>query len=71
VPALLGWLALVLGGAVGSVVLVLGFAVHLSQDHRLAEPARLPAWYLPLRWRLTVVASLCLLAHAAVTASRG
>jgi hypothetical protein len=45
--------------------------VHLSQDHRLAEPARLPAWYLPLRWRLTVVASLCLLAHAAVTASRG
>lgn len=71
VPALLGWLALVLGGAVGSVILVLGLAVHLSQDHRLAKPARLPAWYLPLRWRLTVVASLCLLAYAAVSASRG
>lgn len=64
VPALLAWPATVFGGPVACLVLVLGFALHLGQDHRLAGPAALPAWYLPLRWRLTAVASVCLLAEA-------
>lgn len=63
-PALLAWSATLLAASPGSLLLVLGFAVHLGQDHRLAGAAQLPTWYLPLRWRLTVVASLGLLAHA-------
>lgn len=64
-PALLAWPATFLVGGLPSVLLLVGFAVHLVQDIRLAGPAGLPAWYLPLRWRLTVVASACLLADAA------
>ncbi len=65
VPALLAWLATLLGNDWASMVLVFGFAAHLFQDTRLNGPAKLPAWYLPLRWRLTVVATLCLLGQIA------
>jgi hypothetical protein len=64
VPALLAWPALVLPGAAAAGLLVLGFALHLVADHRLAGPAGLPAWYLPLRWRLSSVACLSLLSLA-------
>jgi len=64
VPALLAWPATVLAGSVASLVLVAGFTLHFVQDRRLAGRAGLAAWYLPLRWRLSVVASLCLLANA-------
>ena len=64
VPALMAWPATVLTGAPASVILVLGFALHLAQDLRLAGPAGLPAWYLPTRRRLTLVACTCLLVQA-------
>ena len=60
VPALLAWPAFVQAGPVSTLLLVAGFTLHLVQDHRLAPPAGLPGWYLPLRWRLTVVACVCL-----------
>lgn len=44
----------------GAALLIVGFAAHLVQDLRLASRAALPAWYLPLRWRLTVTACVCL-----------
>jgi hypothetical protein len=69
VPALLAWPATVLPGSMASLILVAGFVLHFGQDRRLAARARLAAWYLPLRWRLSVVASLCLLAHAGVGVS--
>jgi hypothetical protein len=71
VPALMAWPATVLAGSAASLILVLGFALHLVQDRRLAGPAELPTWYLPLRWRLTVVAILCLLASAWYGVSHG
>ena len=64
VPALLAWPATVLAGSVASLILMAGFVLHFVQDRRLAGRAGLAAWYLPLRWRLSVVASLCLLANA-------
>jgi len=64
VPALLAWPALVLPGAAAAGLLVAGFALHLVADHRLAGPAGLPAWFLPLRWRLSTVACLSLLSLA-------
>jgi hypothetical protein len=44
----------------GAALLIAGFAAHLLQDHWLAARTRLPGWYLPLRWRLTVTACVCL-----------
>lgn len=71
VPALLAWLATVLGGPTAPWILLGGFALHLAHDHRLAGPAGLPAWYLPLRWRLTGVAVACLLFGAWAGAGHG
>ena len=57
-PALLGWVALLLPPSLTSVVLVLGFWLQFSQDVRLARRMALPDWYLPLRLSLTGGASL-------------
>ncbi len=68
-PCLLAWLALLLHSAVSDWVLVGGFLLHYAQDRRLAAITRLPAWYLPLRLRLSSVAIVCL-AVGAVAARR-
>lgn len=62
VPSLLGWLALLAPPLAAVALLVVGFLAHYAQDLRLARLAPLPAWYLPLRLRLTGVACVCLLA---------
>jgi len=61
IPALLAWPALLLSGTLASTLLLLGFLHHYWQDRRLAQRCTLPAWYLPLRRRLTGVACLCLI----------
>lgn len=79
-PALVGWVALIAAAiyawnsslralAIASGLLIAGFVAHFVQDRRLAPVARLPAWYLPLRTRLTWVVSLCI-ALAALSAQR-
>ena len=62
VPALLAWPAILLAPPLSGLLLIPGFVAHYWQDHRLNATASLPAWYLPLRFRLTVVACLCLAA---------
>ncbi len=62
VPALLAWPALLLPALSASLLLVAGFLAHYWQDRRLAGMAELPAWFLPLRLRLSSVACLCLAA---------
>jgi hypothetical protein len=59
-PSLLGWAALLVAPAAGATLLIAGFLVQYRQDLRLARVLALPAWYLPLRLQLTVVACLCL-----------
>ncbi|MDE2606130.1 MAG: DUF3429 domain-containing protein [Burkholderiales bacterium] len=61
-PSLVAWVALLLPAVAGALLLAATFLLHLWQDHRLAKAAdaALPAWYLPLRWRLTAVAVACL-----------
>ena len=61
IPALLAWPALLLTGALASTLLLVGFLLHYWQDRRLVKHCALPAWYLPLRGRLTAVACLCLM----------
>lgn len=60
VPSLLGWVALMMAPEVGATLLIVGLLAHYRQDLRLAQMIALPAWYLPLRLRLSVVACLCL-----------
>jgi protein-L-isoaspartate O-methyltransferase len=60
VPALLAFVALVLPPPIGAALLILGFLAQYGQDVALTRVANLPAWYLPLRLRLTSVACLCL-----------
>lgn len=64
VPALLAWVALLLPGAAGLWLLAAGFVLHWGQDWRHARAAGVPAWYLPLRARLTGVATASVLLTA-------
>ena len=61
-PALIAWPAMMLSPPLAGPILIFGFAAHYWQDRQLDAIAQLPAWYLPLRFRLTAVACLCLAA---------
>ncbi len=68
-PALFAWFATMMVDAVALLILLLGFVAQFVQDHRFANAAGLPAWYLPLRKQLTFVVCCCLLAsllHSAI-----
>lgn len=60
-PALMGFLALMLSPLLGFAVLVIGFALAYWQDLSLAREVHLPGWYLPLRARLSGVACATLI----------
>jgi protein-L-isoaspartate O-methyltransferase len=60
VPALLAWVALVLPPAPAVALMLVGFVAQYRRDVELARRAALPAWYLPLRLRLTTVACVSL-----------
>jgi hypothetical protein len=59
-PALLGWLSLLLVPKAAAVLLIAGLLAHYRQDVRLTRVITLPGWYLPLRLRLSAVACVCL-----------
>jgi ABC-type amino acid transport system permease subunit len=61
VPALMAWPALMVSPILAGPLLILAFIAHYVQDYRLASKVSLPEWYLPLRFRLTSVACICLL----------
>jgi hypothetical protein len=60
VPALIGWVALLLDPAQGLALLLAGFALHQIVDLAVARRERLPGWYLPLRISLSSVAAVSL-----------
>ena len=64
IPALVAWLSTLLPVPVGCLLLIVGFVVHFWQDRQLVRAVNLHAWYLPMRFRLTAVASVCLLIGA-------
>jgi hypothetical protein len=61
VPALVGWFALLIPPFIAGTLLAVFFILHYDQDRRLSKHMSLPAWYLPLRLQLTVVATLAVL----------
>jgi hypothetical protein len=64
VPALIAWPAVLFSPPLAAPLLVIGFIAHYLQDRRLAGQATLPQWYLPLRFRLSSAAVICLTAGA-------
>ncbi|MBX2839434.1 MAG: DUF3429 domain-containing protein [Gammaproteobacteria bacterium] len=60
VPSLLGWFALLIGAALGLVMLAFGFAMQFFVDYRSTHQGVTPAWFLSLRVVLTAgaIASL-------------
>lgn len=69
VPALVAWPALLVSPPLAALLLVAGFVAHYLRDRQLVQQASLPQWYLPLRLRLTSVASICLIAGLASRAA--
>ncbi len=61
-PALLGWLALLIPMLYGYLLLAACFVALLMADRLASCNGLLPDWYLPMRIILTTVVILCLLA---------
>jgi hypothetical protein len=59
-PALIGWAALLLPTLVGLRVMAGAFLLQLAMDRALARRHPVPPWFLPLRYRLSIVAALAL-----------
>jgi hypothetical protein len=64
VPSLLGWVALLLGPAAGLWLIAVLLWACFAVDRVLYPRFQLQAW-LPMRWQLTLVASVSCLAGAA------
>lgn len=60
VPALMGWSTYILAPVPSAMLLVLGFLLQYWRDLSIREAVAWPGWYLPLRVRLTMVASASL-----------
>jgi Protein of unknown function (DUF3429) len=60
VPALVGWVALLMPVKTGVLLLAATFVIQYAADRQLAQRFRVPAWYLRLRASLTSVSVLCL-----------
>ena len=64
VPSLAAWVSLSIPKFYGFILLTMFFAIALIRDKQLYDHVDLPAWYMPLRRNLTVVAMTCLLIAA-------
>lgn len=69
-PALVGWLALMISIPLGLLLLALGFVAVFFADLRSVAAGHAPAWYKVLRKPLTVIVLACLAATYAALAAR-
>jgi hypothetical protein len=67
IPAVLGWLALLISTFHGYVLLITCFIALFIADRYAADAGLLPGWYLPMRAQLTAIVVLCLAAAALAT----
>jgi hypothetical protein len=63
-PSLMAWVALLIPQMYGLLLLSSLFVFALWMDIKLAQSTSLPAWYIPMRFRLTCVMTFCLMAVA-------
>lgn len=64
-PALIGWIALLIPVSLGHSLLIVGLALAYWRDALLANRVSLPLWYTRLRARLSIIACACLALAAA------
>lgn len=64
VPALIGWVAVLIGGTVGCLLLAASFGGLLLYDMQSTARGQAPVWYPALRKPLTLIVVLSLLAGA-------
>lgn len=69
-PALAGWLALMISIPLGLLLLALAFVAVFFADLRSVAAGRTPAWYRVLRKPLTLIVLACLVTTYAALASR-
>lgn len=62
VPALVGWLGMLISPGLALPILCAAFGVHFLMDRQFATRHPLPSWYLPLRLRLTALVVTSLMA---------
>ena len=62
VPSLVAWVALLVPSPFGAGLLVAFFIAHYAREVRVAPVIKAPDWFLPLRWRLSVIAVLSITA---------
>jgi hypothetical protein len=60
VPALIGWVAVLVSPTVGLPMLIIAFATAAAVDHAAARRKVAPAWYPRLRAPLTAIVIICL-----------
>ena len=69
-PSLIGWAALLtplLGvPEIGLIVLIVGFIATIAAESRLRRTAQIPAGYMAMRWGLSLVVLLVLVAVLAL-----
>ena len=64
VPALVAWVALLIGGRAGSLVLATSFVALLAYDLWTVRNGYAPRWYASLRLQLTAAVAVLLVAAA-------
>jgi hypothetical protein len=64
IPSLISWSSLALPYQYATALLIFGFIAQFIQDIYIKKLASLPAWYLPLRIQLSIVACLSLLINS-------
>jgi hypothetical protein len=67
VPALIGWLALLVVPVYGYLLLILCFSALFLADKSASKAGLFPDWYLPMRMVLTTIVVLCLIVAAMAT----
>ena len=60
IPALAAWLSLLVPEIFSLFILATGFALLISYDIAVEKSQDFPAWYIPMRIRLTIIVLLCL-----------
>ena len=60
IPGLSAWIALLMPHRCAIILLMIGFIALIIYDWCVEKSQRLPAWYIPMRNRLTIVVITCL-----------
>ncbi len=64
IPSIVAWISLLIPQVYGLILLSVFFVISFFMDMQLTKSEAKPAWYIPLRFQLTVVVTTCLVTAA-------